>query len=323
MATAAFPSRIRLLEVDPDLGLFLSDEELSEARRAVVASLLAVGGEKDVLDARLQEHHAFAALLIDGMVLEQVQVGDQVGMRLLGPGDVVSRRGGDPSILVAESSVRAAPGTHLALLGVDFLLAIRHWPGLVTGLELRNVQQAERLTTQLVICQLPRVDQRVLAVMWLLAESWGRVTPAGATLPLRLTHDALGALIGARRPTVAVALRDLAERGAIIRQDQGWLLLEAPPGATRPVERFRRPSLIDDRESRGLDPAAPARAPDGGAPNFILLTERLAELRVRYETDRVRFDERLRTVAANREQCQETRVRVSNERLSRSRSRPS
>ena len=316
------PSRIRLLEVDPDLGRFLSDDELSEARRVAVA-VLAVGREKDSLEDRLREHRAFAALLIDGMVLEQVQVGDQVGMRLLGPGDIVSPTGGAPSILVGESSERVVPGTHLALLGAEFLLATRRWPGLVRGLHLRSVQQAERLATQLVVCQLPRVDQRLLALMWLLAESWGRVTPAGTTLPLKLTHDALGALIGARRPTVTLALRDLGERGAIVRQDQGWLLLEAPPGATRPVDEFRSPSLIEDHGTAWTDTRpAPADRDDSGA-DFTLLKERLARLRARYETDREMFDERLRTVTATRERCRETRFRLNSERITRNRSRSS
>ena len=87
----------------------------------------------------------------------------------------------------------------------------------------------QRLTGQLVICQLPRVDQRVLAILWLLAESWGHVTPGGVRLPLALTHETLGALIGARRPTVTLALRKLSEKGSIVRQDSGWLLLEPPP----------------------------------------------------------------------------------------------
>ena len=86
-----------------------------------------------------------------------------------------------------------------------------------------------RLTGQLVICQLPRVDQRVLAIMWLLAESWGQVTPGGVRLPLALTHETLGAMVGARRPTVTLALRKLSQQGAIIHQESGWLLLEPPP----------------------------------------------------------------------------------------------
>jgi len=58
-----------------------------------------------------------------------------------------------------------------------------------------------------------------MALMWLLAESWGRVTPAGIRLPLSLSHEVLGGLIGSRRPTVTLALTKLAEQGSLTRQD--------------------------------------------------------------------------------------------------------
>jgi CRP/FNR family transcriptional regulator, cyclic AMP receptor protein len=253
--------RIRLLEADPDLGRFLSEGDLAEACRVLVPTI-DVDRDGAPLQDRLGEHHAFAALVLDGMVLQHVQIGDQVAMRLLGPGDIVSLDADASSVLVATTSTQANPGTQLALLGVELLVATRRWPELVRGLHLRSVQQVERLAAQLAVCQLPRVDQRLLALMWLLAESWGRVTPAGTILPLKLTHDALGSLIGARRPTVTLALRHLSDRGAIGRQDQGWLLLEAPPGPTRPAERFRGPSLIAHQPNRWADRHDPLAVPN-------------------------------------------------------------
>ena len=52
----------------------------------------------------------------------------------------------------------------------------------------------------------------------------GKVTPAGIRLQLSLTHEMLGRLIGARRPTVTLALKELAEQNSVIRQDSGWLI---------------------------------------------------------------------------------------------------
>ena len=173
-------ARVRLLEVDPDLGRFLSEEELTAARLVVVPTI-AVGRDSAPMEEQLREHRAFAGMLLEGMVFERVQVGDQVAMRLLAPGDIISVEGGAPSLLVGQSSASAAPGSELVLLGADLLLAARRWPGLIRGLHQRYVQQAERLVTQLAVCQLPRVDQRLLAMMWLLAESWGRVTPSGTS----------------------------------------------------------------------------------------------------------------------------------------------
>lgn len=252
-------ARIRLLEADPDLGRFLDDDDLAEARQLVLPVVRFSGDDDASLEARFDEWGAFAALVLEGMVLEQLQIGDQSGLRLLGPADIVSRAPGSHSSLVDSLSVRVLAGTRLALLGPDFVLGIRRWPGLIKGLHERLAQQTDRVATQLVICQLPRVDQRLLALMWLLAESWGRVTPAGTTVPLKLTHDALGALIGARRPTVTLALRELSERGAILRQDTGWLLLEPSPGNDGPDRAAAEPG--DHRRRRTQMASSASREP--------------------------------------------------------------
>ena len=73
-------------------------------------------------------------------------------------------------------------------------------------------------------------------MLWLLAESWGHVTSSGVRLPVLLTHETLGALVGARRPTVTLALRNLVERGAIVHQYSGWLLLERPAPVAESTE---------------------------------------------------------------------------------------
>jgi hypothetical protein len=106
------------------------------------------------------------------------------------------------------------------------LALVQRYPRLVEGLHASVQEQQQRLVAQLLICQLPRVEDRVQAILWLLAETWGRVTPSGTVLPMRLTHDAIGQLIGARRSTVTLGLRALADRGVILRRRDDWLLLE-------------------------------------------------------------------------------------------------
>jgi hypothetical protein len=55
------------------------------------------------------------------------------------------------------------------------------------------------------------------------------VTSTGVVISLGLTHEALGRLIGAQRPTVTLALRSLGERGAVERRkDRSWLVIERP-----------------------------------------------------------------------------------------------
>ena len=63
--------------------------------------------------------------------------------------------------------------------------------------------------------RLTRVERRLKALFWHLAERWGRVSGDGVIVPLALTHRILGQLVGARRPTVSTALSELAERAGV------------------------------------------------------------------------------------------------------------
>ena len=61
----------------------------------------------------------------------------------------------------------------------------------------------------------PRVERRLLLKLRQLAERWGRVTPDGIRLDLRLTHQELANMIGAVRESVTIALGRLADAGEI------------------------------------------------------------------------------------------------------------
>ncbi len=161
--------------------------------------------------------------------MQTLQIGEQSGLQLLGPGDLLLQPGAASPPWLERIEFRAPGPARIALLGDSFLAVTRRAPRLISALNECVADQMQRVTAQLVICQLPRVDERVLAMMWLLAESWGQVTPAGVRLPLALTHETLGAMVGARRPTVTLALRKLSNQGSILHQDSGWLLVEPPP----------------------------------------------------------------------------------------------
>jgi hypothetical protein len=261
------------------------------------------------------------------MVLRQLRIADQTGLQLLGPGDIVALDDSPPPMVVVESSLDALPGTRLAVLGREVLLAIQRWPSLAAALEIRNAQQAERLATQLVICQLPRVELRLLSLLWLLAEAWGRVTSSGTTLPLKLTHEALGALIGARRPTVTLALRELTERGSIIRQSEGWLLLHPPVQPSGPTDELRVGAVIEDvpsgwtdnRQTATFAAVAATEAAEAAANKvaYDALMEAVEKLREQHTKIRGRFDERMREYVMVRERCRASRTRIANQRLRR------
>ena len=113
------------------------------------------------------------------------------------------------------------------------------WPEIFAALVERAARRAERLVVMQAIAHLTRVDDRLLALLWCLAERWGRVVPGGVLVSLRLPHRTLAGMVGARRPSVTTALGQLIARGEIERRaDGGWILRGTPPEPrTAPRER--------------------------------------------------------------------------------------
>jgi len=75
----------------------------------------------------------------------------------------------------------------------------------------------------------PRVERRLLLKLRQLAERWGRVTPDGIRLDLRLTHQELANMVGAVRESVTIALGKLASAGEIEVRNR-TLLIRQPDG---------------------------------------------------------------------------------------------
>jgi Crp-like helix-turn-helix domain len=82
-----------------------------------------------------------------------------------------------------------------------------------------------------------------MALFWHLAERWGRVSGNGVLVPLALTHRILGQLVGARRPTVSTALRELANREQLIRARLRASRRLSPIGAFAPRRLDRQTAV--------------------------------------------------------------------------------
>jgi CRP-like cAMP-binding protein len=101
------------------------------------------------------------------------------------------------------------------------------------------VQRARYLSLTEAVMHLPRAHPRLLILFLLLAERWGKVGPDGVRVSLPLTHEVLGMLIGAQRPTVTIALQRLARAGLLTRERTDcWLLTNAA------IERLRHPERL-------------------------------------------------------------------------------
>lgn len=235
---------IRLLDADPDLGAFLTAERRPDATEALQVRTQSLGvGAWDVSRLRHLGGGHVGLLLLEGVIARDVIVADHVSAELLGPGDLL-RPWGDPggdSLLPVQVEWWVLSPARVAVLDRNFALRSARWPEITAALLQRQSERALRLATQQAISQLTRVDRRLLALFWHLAERWGRMGADGVVVPLALTHRILGQLIGARRPTVSTALGELADRGELLRRRDGsWLLRDSPPESlTRPSARRR------------------------------------------------------------------------------------
>jgi len=251
----------------------------------------------------------FGALVTDGVVVSEVVLGASVAAELIGPGDVVDVRAEEGADVVVVHRWSTAGPVTIAVLDAHLLPALRAWPSVAAGLTARAATRARRLEVQRAISQLPRVEERLLAFFGHLAERYGRVSTSGVVVPLALTHQMLGRLVGARRPTVSLALKELAASGALSRRGDGaWLLAHgALAGLT--TDAGAAPPARPSDAALTPDPQVPVRVDPWLAPTDI------QELVARCHALGLHTHELHRRTSANLRRAAETRGGV---RLGRS-----
>ena len=209
---------------------------------------------------------AVGLLLVRGLVLQDLSLDRGGATELLGPGDLF-RSAGPSELLPFGTVFTVASPARVAVLDGHLPAVLERWPQVGARIVAGAATRLRRQAMHRAVSQLPRVDERLLAMLWLLAERWGRVGPDGVFVELALTHELLGRLIGARRPTVTMAVGQLIEAGHLRRRlDRGYVL--APASRKVLVPRSGRASRVADVEllepARALDPMpAVAAAPPG------------------------------------------------------------
>jgi hypothetical protein len=209
---------VRLLDVEPDLASGLLEPERERVSRLPLRAIEVQVGPWSPPEALAK---AMGVVVVYGQLIRTGRTFARPDIHLLGPGDVAECR----SLSDSQGQWRALQPAQLAVLDERFVLAARRWPALMTGLTHRLFEAQEEQHTRAAICAMPRVEDRILALLCHLAGRWGRVTSDGVTLTLPVTHELLGALIGSRRPTVSLALKALDQELLLVRRDDGtWLL---------------------------------------------------------------------------------------------------
>jgi CRP/FNR family transcriptional regulator, cyclic AMP receptor protein len=216
----------RLLDLDGDLAEALGEDVAARARDRIGVATVRLERGSWLPESLVPEvGGAFALLVCDGLIVRELDLAGTLTADLIGPGDIVAVGQTREHLLSTRERWHVSGAATIAILDSRVLPALHAWPALGARLIARGARQAARAAEQRAISQLPRVELRIRALLWHLAERWGRMGPAGVVVPIELTHTALGHLIGARRSTVTLALGELSRLGAVVRRDDGaWVL---------------------------------------------------------------------------------------------------
>ena len=237
------PNTVSLLDVEPDLGRGIDPQGLELARQSTRATLTRIDRrECTLLTGAFATGDIIGLIVKAGMISREIALGEHVAFELLVPGDVLLPPGAaDDLDLGGRVVLTALDPAELIVLSTPFMHAAAHWPLLLTNLHRRLEAQRRRLAVQGLAAHLPRVEDRLLLTLWMLAERCGRVTPEGIVLPLSLSHAALSRLAAARRPTITLALRALETAECVQRRRDGHLTLGS--AAPRKVQELTHASI--------------------------------------------------------------------------------
>lgn len=173
-------------------------------------------------------------MVTSGVVLVVHRAGEHRAAELLGAGDAlgVSASPGEP-----PPTFQVLREARLFVLQRPMAELLARWPAigsqLVTALLARQARQEQHNC----VLVRPRVEDRLMLLLGAIAERFGTVGPLGTSLGIRLTHEQLGWLVGARRPTVTMALGSLLERGSLTAGPKGAPMLLTAMGS--PLQSHR------------------------------------------------------------------------------------
>ena len=219
-----------LLDLDGDL----ADEFDVRMRMVARTTVAAVTFDADAGELPVAEWLAAAApgpglLVLDGVIAVSVRVGDRIATELVGGGDLLQPRSREEDALItADVDWRALIPSRFALLDAAFAQRIQPWPQITNALLRRAGRRAHNLDVQRAIASQPRLEVRLALLLWHLAARWGKVEPGGIRLCLPLTHQLLGRLVGAERPSVSHALARLAQAELVSGHGHEWHLHGTP-----------------------------------------------------------------------------------------------
>jgi CRP-like cAMP-binding protein len=233
----AGPELIRIFEAEPDLLHAVPAAVAGRLRREVLTEVRRLPATRRVTSPTPAVHPGeVGRLVIEGVLLRRTTYAGRTASELVGPGDVIATPPRVPPPPDVFTSWTIAEDARVAVLDDAFIRTVAPLPGVIAALFQRSAERAHGTAFLLSVAQLPRLEDRLLALLWHLANRWGRVQREGVVVPLPFSHATLGELVGARRPSVTSALSQLISGGRIVRRDDGtWLLAHERRAPAEPL----------------------------------------------------------------------------------------
>lgn len=222
-----------LLEAEPGLATGLGAPE-----RQVAARDLRVPGFR--LAPGTWEPPAKAGgigyMVHSGMLLRRVRIEGGRSVELLGAGDCLFPWREEPASF-STPEWHVVDHARLAVLDMRPGSALSRWPSVGAEIAGRAIDRTRALALQSAIMSIVGTEERLRALLWALAERWGKSGPGGAELEVNVPQGVLAEMVGSRRPTVSQALGGLCTRGLLVASGPGrWLLRGDPPAPAPPSD---------------------------------------------------------------------------------------
>jgi CRP-like cAMP-binding protein len=224
--------RIAVLRADPDLAARLEGARRARAEGLSVARV--VRRDRGVWETAEDADHArdgLGLLVVEGTLVRRVGMAGRQGAELLSVGDLLqpARHDGEEATLPFDATWHVLTPLRLAVLDLAWMARMAPYPEVMAEIASRIMMRSRRLASLLAIAQQHRLDDRIQLLFWQLADRYGRVGPQGVRLEVRLTHELIGHLVGAYRPSVSAALTRLQAAGLLRLEAGHWILLGPAP----------------------------------------------------------------------------------------------
>lgn len=182
-------------------------------------------------------------LVVRGFLTRGLVVDDRRAAEPIGAGDLIRPWVPDElGSISTETRWHVLEPATLAVLDQGFLACAGRWPAIIDAMLERIASRSHPLLLRLAAAQSPQVARRLYTLVWHLADRWGRRTPDGVVVSLKLSRVTLAELVSSSRESVSRALGELAGLDLAHSRRGGFLL----PGQS-PAEMLAGIDLVDNR----------------------------------------------------------------------------